>query len=453
MIQSQNPFTEKVEKSFKPMSDKEITRHIERAHHAQILWKEVSMKKRAQLMHNLAKVLRKNKEIYARVITSEMGKPINQSISEVEKCALNADFYADNAEKFLQADVYDTELKHARVEFEPLGVVFAVMPWNFPLWQVFRFASPALMAGNTAVLKHASNVPQSCLLIEKIFVEAGFPDGCFVSLLAESSQTETIIANPHIKAIALTGSEQAGSKVAEIAGRHLKKCVLELGGSDAFIILKDADLQKTAETAVKARVQNNGQTCVAAKRFIIDESVLPKILPLFVAEMKKLRMGDPMDPTSDITPLARKDLRDELHEQVKKSVKRGAQIAIGGVIPKGEGFFYEPTILVNVKKGMPAFEDELFGPVMSVISVKDENEAVRVANDHKYGLGGTVWTKNEKRGLRIARALECGFAGVNSVVRSDPRFPFGGVKKSGYGRELGSYGIKEFVNIKTILMK
>ena len=453
MIQSQNPYTEKVDKTFKPMSDKEIARHIERAAHAQILWKEVPMKKRTQLMHNLAKVLRRNKEKYAELITREMGKPLAQSISEVEKCALNADFYADGAEKFLQADVYDTELKHARVEFEPLGVVFAVMPWNFPFWQVFRFATPALMAGNTAVLKHASNVPQSCLEIEKVFKEAGFPDGCFVSLLADSSQTEKIIANPHIKAVTLTGSEQAGSKVGEIAGRHIKKAVLELGGSDAFIILKDADLKSVAEMAVKARVQNNGQTCVAAKRFIIEESIVSKIIPLLVNEMKKLHMGDPMHPETNISPLARKDLRDELHDQVKKSVKHGAEIVLGGTIPKREGFFYEPTILVNVKKGMPAFDDELFGPVMSIISVKDETEAIQVANDHKYGLGGTVWTKNEKKGLRIARALECGFAGVNSVVRSDPRFPFGGVKKSGYGRELGSYGIKEFVNIKTIIMK
>lgn len=453
MIQTQNPYTEKVEKTWKPMSDKVIASHLERAQKAFILWREVPMKKRSELMKKLAKVLRANKERYGELITREMGKPIAQSIVEIEKCALTCDYYAQNAETFLKADVYESEYKHACVEFEPMGVIFAVMPWNFPFWQVIRFAAPALMAGNTGVLKHASNVPLCTLAIEEAFKLAGFPDGVFVSLLADSSQTEKIIANPIVKAVTLTGSEYAGSKVAEIAGKHIKKCVLELGGADPFIILKDADIEAAADAAVRARMLNSGQSCIDAKRFIIEEKIADKIIPRLQAKMAALVMGDPMEQGTQVGPLARKDLRDELHEQVKQSVKRGAQVVTGGEIPKQMGFFYPPTVLIHVKKGMPASDAELFGPVMSVIVVKDDTEAIRVANDHIYGLGGAVWSKNEKRAMRVAHALEAGMVAINDVVKSDPRFPFGGVKKSGYGRELGSYGIKEFVNIKTIIAK
>jgi succinate-semialdehyde dehydrogenase/glutarate-semialdehyde dehydrogenase len=453
MIQTLNPYTEKVEKTFKPMSDKVIASHLERAQNAFVLWREVPMKTRAKLMKNLAKVLRKNKQKYGELITREMGKPIVQSIAEIEKCALTCDYYATNAEKFLTPDVYDSEFKHARVEFEPIGVIFAVMPWNFPFWQVIRFAAPALMAGNVGVLKHASNVPLCTLALEESFKEAGFPDGVFVSLLADSSQVEKIIANPIVKAVTLTGSEHAGSKVAEVAGRHIKKCVLELGGADPFIILKDADIEAAADAAVRARMLNTGQSCIDAKRFIIEEKIAGKILPRLKVKMAALVMGDPMHEGTQVGPLARVDLRDELHEQVKASVKRGAQVVLGGEIPKRIGAFYPATILVNVKKGMPAADAELFGPVMSVIVVKDEQEAIKVANDHIYGLGAAVWSKNEKRAWRVARALEAGMVAVNDVVKSDPRFPFGGTKKSGYGRELGSYGIKEFVNVKTIIAK
>jgi succinate-semialdehyde dehydrogenase/glutarate-semialdehyde dehydrogenase len=443
-IQSQNPYTEKVEKTFKVMSDKEVIRHIDRAQNAFILWREVPMKKRAQLMHNLAKILRKNKQAYGLLITREMGKPLGQSIAEIEKCALTCDYYADNAETFLKGEAYDSEFKHARIEYEPMGVIFAVMPWNFPFWQVLRFAAPTIMAGNTGILKHASNVPQCALAIQDAFKQAGFPDGVFVTLLVDSSQAEKIIANPHVKAVTLTGSEYAGSKVAEIAGRNIKKTVMELGGADPFIILKDADLEKAADAAVKSRMINTGQSCIDAKRFIIEQSVADKVIPMLVARMKKLVMGDPMDAGTEVAPLARKDLRDELHEQVKQSVKRGAYALFGGEIPKRAGYFYEP---------MPASDAELFGPVMSILIAKDESEAITIANDHIYGLGAAVWSKNEKRAFRVARALEAGMVAINDYSKSDPRFPFGGTKKSGYGRELSSHGIKEFVNVKTIVAK
>jgi succinate-semialdehyde dehydrogenase/glutarate-semialdehyde dehydrogenase len=453
MIQSQNPYSEKIEKTFKSISDKEIARKIDLANKAFISWKEVSMKKRAMLMKNLGKVLRKNKQKYGELITREMGKPISQSIAEIEKCALNCDYYAENAEAFICPEIYNSEYKHARVELEPMGVIFAVMPWNFPFWQVIRFAAPALMAGNVGVLKHASNVPQCALAIEEAIIEAGFPKDVFKTLLADSSQVEKIISNPLVKAVTITGSEYAGIKVAEAAGRNLKKLVLELGGADPFIILKDADLEKAAEAAVKSRMINTGQSCIDAKRFIIEAPVADKVIPMLIANMQKLVAGDPMISGTEVGPLARKDLRDELHEQVKQSIKKGSKAVLGGNIPGGKGFFYEPTILLNVKKGMPASDAELFGPVMSVIVVKDEAEAIRVANDHIYGLGSAVWSKNEKKALRVARALEAGMVAINDFSKSDPRFPFGGTKKSGYGRELGSYGIKEFMNVKTIICK
>lgn len=453
MIQSQNPYTEKVEKTFKSISDKEIAKKIDLANKAFISWKEVSMKKRAMLMKNLGKVLRKNKQKYGELITREMGKPLSQSIAEIEKCALNCDYYAENAEAFICPEIYNSEYKHARVELEPMGVIFAVMPWNFPFWQVVRFAAPALMAGNVGVLKHASNVPQCALAIEEAIIEAGFPKDVFKTLLADSSQVEKIISNPLVKAVTITGSEYAGIKVAEAAGRNLKKLVLELGGADPFIILKDADLEKAAEAAVKSRMINTGQSCIDAKRFIIEAPVADKVIPLLIANMQKLVAGDPMISGTEVGPLARKDLRDELHEQVKQSIKKGAKAVLGGSIPEGKGFFYEPTILLNVKKGMPASDAELFGPVMSVIIAKDEADAIRIANDHIYGLGSAVWSKNEKKALRVARALEAGMVAINDISKSDPRFPFGGTKKSGYGRELGSYGIKEFMNVKTIIAK
>lgn len=452
-IQTQNPYTEKIEKSYKAQSDKEVARKIDAAHNAFVLWREVPMKTRARLMKKLAHVLRKNKHAYAVLITKEMGKPLLQSIAEIEKCALNCDYYAENAEAFLSPEIYTSEFKHARVELEPMGVIFAVMPWNFPFWQVFRFAAPALMAGNTAILKHASNVPQCALAIAESFKEAGFPEHTFTTLLVDSGQVEKIIAHTHVKAVTLTGSEYAGIKVAEVAGRNLKKVVLELGGADPFIILKDADLAKAAEAAVISRMINTGQSCIDAKRFIIEKPIADKVIPLLVAGMKKLVAGDPMDHATQVGPLARKDLRDELHEQVKQSIKRGARAVLGGEIPKRQGFFYEPTVLVNVKKGMPASDAELFGPVMSIIVVENETEAIRVANDHIYGLGAAVWSKNEKRAWRVARSLEAGMVTINDFSKSDPRFPFGGTKKSGYGRELGSYGIREFVNVKSIVAK
>ncbi len=452
-IQTQNPYTEKIEKTYKPMGDLAIEKRIKDAHNAHLKWEKLSIKQRGGYLKKVAKLLLKNKRQYASVIAGEMGKPLTQSISEVEKCALNCEFFADNTEKFLKEEIHDTEYKHARVEFEPLGIVFAVMPWNFPFWQVFRFAAPALMGGNAIVLKHASNVPACTLLIEEIFVKAGLPKNLFVSLLAESKQVERIIKNKYIRAITLTGSEAAGSAVAAIAGKEIKKAVLELGGSDPFVILRDVDLEKAVSAAVQSRIPNAGQVCVSGKRFIIEKSIAEKAIKLIKEKTEKIMLGDPMDPNTEMGPLAKADIRDEVAKQVSDSIKKGAKCVSGGKIPNRQGYFYEPTVLINVKKGMPAYDEEIFGPVMSVIVAEDDNDAIRIANDHAYGLGAAVWCKNEKRAFKVARAIEAGIVAINGIARSDPRFPFGGTKKSGFGRELGAYGIREFVNIKTILAK
>lgn len=450
-IQTQNPYTEKIEKVFKPISDSLVVKKIDLANKAQLKWKNISIKQRGVILKKVAKNLLQNKEKYARVITREMGKPITQSISEIEKCALNCEFYANNTEKFVKEEIHDTEFKHSRVEFEPIGILFGVMPWNFPFWQVFRFSAPALMAGNAVVLKHASNVPESALLIEKIFVESGLPSGLFTTLLIESSQVEAVIRNPHVKAVTLTGSEGAGSKVASIAGSEIKKTVLELGGSDPFIILKNVDLEKAVEAGVKSRMPNAGQVCVSGKRFIVHESLLQKTIKLLEEKVPKIIVGDPMDSKTELGPLAKLDILEEVERQVDLSVKRGAKAVVGGKKILGKGYFYLPTVLVNVKKGTPAYDDEIFGPVISVIVAKSDEDAIRIANDHQYGLGAAVWCKDEKRAFKVARAVEAGIVAINGIARSDPRFPFGGTKRSGFGRELGAYGIREFMNIKTIL--
>ncbi len=452
-IQTLNPYTEKIEKTYKIISSKTINLKIKKSHIAQTFWKNKSIKYRASLMIKLSKLLLKNKNIYAKVITKEMGKPILQSVSEIEKCALNCEFYAKNASKFLKEEIHDTEFKHARIEFEPLGVVLAVMPWNFPFWQVFRCSAPILMAGNSILLKHASNVPACALLIEKIFIDAGFPKELFQTLLVESKDVEKIIRNNYVKAVTLTGSEGAGSRVASVAGSEIKKVVLELGGSDPFIILDDVSLVDAVDAAIKSRMPNGGQVCVSGKRFILHKKIAKKAIEIIEQKTKKMILGDPMDIKTEMGPLAKKDIRDEVNEQVINSIKKGAKCLVGGKIPPRKGFFYEPTVLVGVKKGMPAFDHEIFGPVMSVIVVKDDEEAIRVSNDHAYGLGAAVWCKNEKRAFKVARAIEAGIVAINGIARSDPRFPFGGTKKSGFGRELGVYGVREFVNIKTIIAK
>jgi succinate-semialdehyde dehydrogenase/glutarate-semialdehyde dehydrogenase len=404
-------------------------------------------------LKRVARELRNNKFEYAGFITLEMGKPIRDAEAEIEKCALGCDYYAENAEKFLQEELKSTEASTSKVCYEPLGVILAVMPWNFPFWQVFRFAAPTLMAGNVGILKHASNVPQCSLAIETVFTRAGLPEGVFQSLLVGSSAVESLIAHPVIQAVTLTGSSAAGQKVASAAGHHLKKSVLELGGSDPFIVLEDADLEKAAQGAVQGRFVNGGQSCIAAKRFIVLESVADAFEALVEEKIEKIIQGDPMDTKTQMGPMARRDLREELHRQVEASISQGAVLRAGGKIPEGSGAFYPPTLLTNVRKGMPVYDEETFGPVLPVIRVTSLQEAIEVANDTPYGLGATLWTENTTRAEQLTAQIQAGSVFINSIVKSDPRLPFGGIKQSGYGRELSEWGIREFVNIKTVLIQ
>jgi len=450
-----NPYNGKKIKSYKEMDSKSIREAIDLAHDLHLVWKENHIAYRGNLMLKVGKILLENKEKYAKTMTTEMGKPLSEAISEVEKCAWVCRYYAESARGFLKRKTIRTEAHKSFVSYEPLGVVLAVMPWNYPFWQVFRFAVPTLMAGNAGLLKHASNVPGSALAIQEIFEEAGLPAGLFKTLLVSSKAIKNIIKNPKVQAVTLTGSGSAGSAVASTAGKHIKKSVLELGGSDAYVILEDADLDEAAKACVTSRMINSGQSCIGAKRFIVVEEIYDTFLKKFKALMKAKKMGDPMKNTTDIGPMARFDLRDELHEQVQKSIQKGAKAIMGGKIPGNrKGAFYPATILVNVKKGMPAYDDELFGPVASIIKVKDQDEAIAVANDNKFGLGAAVFTRDIKNGEYIAtRKLEAGACFVNTYVRSDPRLPFGGIKESGYGRELSKDGILEFVNTKTVYIK
>jgi len=449
-IQSINPATGEILESFKETSGQELDRVLTGAHAAFLQWREVPFARRAQRMREAAQILRTRRAEYARTMTLEMGKPIVQGEAEVDKCAWVCEYYADHAEAFLAEQPRETEASRSYVRFDPLGPVLAVMPWNFPFWQVFRFAAPALMAGNAGVLKHASNVPRCALAIEEVFREAGFPRGLLSTVLVGSSAVAALIANPRIVAVTLTGSDRAGSKVAEQAGRELKKTVLELGGSDPFIVLADADLAAAARTAAEARLINSGQSCIAAKRFIVVEPVADQFLDRFLDELRSRRMGDPLVRGTQVGPQARIDLRDSLHEQVAESVKRGAKLLLGGEVPAGKGAFYPPTLLAAVDKGMPAFDEETFGPVAAVIRAKDEADAVRLANDSAFGLGASLWTQDRARAERMAAQIEAGSVFVNGVVKSDPRLPFGGIKRSGYGRELSEYGIREFVNVKSV---
>lgn len=454
MLTSVNPATNEVVNTYPEMSAAQIKSIIGEVNDEFNRWKETSFETRSQLMYNAAKTLRKNVKQYSELMTIEMGKPIAQARAEVEKCAWVCEYYAENAKKFLSDEIIKTEATKSFVTYQPIGIVLAVMPWNFPFWQVFRFAAPNLMAGNTGILKHASNVSGCALAIENVFKEAGFPDNAFRSILVSSKNVNEVISNAHIKAVTLTGSVPAGKAVAALAGSLIKKTVLELGGSDPYVICEDADLELAAKSCVNSRLINAGQSCIAAKRFIVVEKVCDQFEKLFVEFMSSKKMGDPFVETNDLGPQASKILRDELHQQVVRSVEAGAKILLGGYIPEQKGAYYPPTILGNVKSGMPAFDEEMFGPVAAIIKAKDEDEAIELANKSIFGLGATVFTRDFAKGELIAKSkLNAGCCFVNDFVKSDPRLPFGGIKESGYGRELSPFGIKEFVNIKTVYVK
>ncbi|RKY94081.1 MAG: NAD-dependent succinate-semialdehyde dehydrogenase [Ignavibacteriae bacterium] len=454
MLKSINPANGKLIRSYPEMTIDKVDKVLHLVSDTFNEWKETTFNERMKLMLNAANVLREQSEELSKLMTEEMGKPIAQSRAEIEKCAWVCEYYAENAEKFLSDELIETDASKSFVTYQPLGVVLAVMPWNFPFWQVFRFAAPGLMAGNAGLLKHSSNVSGCALAIEDIFKKAGFPDNLFRTILLPSSQMNEVIKNRIIKAVTLTGSVPAGKAVAAAAGSVLKKTVLELGGSDPYIILEDADLQLAADSCTTARLLNGGQSCIAAKRFIVVEKIYGEFERLFVKNMKIKKMGDPFDETNDVGPQASKALRDELHQQVLQSIKKGAKVLLGGDIPTGEGAYYPPTVLSNVNKGMPAFEEELFGPVAAIIKVKDEEEAIKVANDSVFGLGAAVFTKDEKRGEKLVKEkIIAGSCFVNAFVKSDPRLPFGGVSESGFGRELSYLGIREFMNIKTVYIK
>jgi succinate-semialdehyde dehydrogenase/glutarate-semialdehyde dehydrogenase len=446
-IESRNPYKDKMIKTFEEETDHQIMEKIELAENTYQQWKTTNFTHRKELMLKTAVLLRDRKLQYAELMTQEMGKAKREAISEIEKCALACDYYAENAEKFLSDQDLKVPEGEAYIMHDPIGIILAVMPWNFPFWQVFRFAAPNLMAGNVGLLKHASNVPQCALAIAEVFEDAGFPKGCFQTLLASSSKVNMILDDARVKGATLTGSEGAGSKVAERAGKNLKKTVLELGGSDPFIVLKDADIKKAAKTGAKARMINNGQSCIAAKRFILEESIADEFLETFKSEFEKIKIGDPSDDAFDYGSMAREDLAQELEAQVQKSVEGGAKILIGG---KRDQAFFEPTILTEVKAGMPAYEEELFGPVAVVLIAKNESHAIELANDSRFGLGGSLWSQDIKKAKKLVRKVESGAVYINRLMASHPAVPFGGIKMSGYGRELSELGIKEFVNQKTI---
>ncbi len=447
MIATVNPTTGETVRTFAEHSDAEVDARLDRAASAFRAWRRSAPAERARLLARAADVLDADKARLGALMVLEMGKTRRAAVAEVEKCALACRYYAEHA----AAHLADEEVAHGVVKYLPLGPVLAVMPWNFPFWQVFRFAAPALAAGNVGLLKHSSNVPQCALAIEDVLARAGFPPGTFQTLLVSARRTEAVIADPRVVAVTLTGSEGAGAKVGEAAGRHLKKTVLELGGSDPFVVLPSADLAAAARTAVAARIINNGQSCIAAKRFIVHAAVYEPFRDAFVAGLAKLRVGDPMADDTDVGPIATADGLETLAEQVDRSVAAGARVVHGGKRLPGPGFWYAPTLLADIPRAAPAFSEEVFGPVALFHRAKDLDEAIALANDSPYGLGSSVWTNDEAERRRLVEDIEAGCTFVNAMVVSDPRLPFGGVKRSGYGRELGSFGIREFVNIKTVV--
>ncbi|HEV7905754.1 MAG TPA: NAD-dependent succinate-semialdehyde dehydrogenase [Pyrinomonadaceae bacterium] len=452
-IASVNPATGEKLREFAPLGEAELEEKLERAERAFQAHRRTSFAERAERMQRAADILETEKDRLARLMTEEMGKPIRGAREEAAKCALVCRYYAEHAERFLADEVVETSASRSFVHYEPLGAVLAVMPWNFPFWQVFRFAAPALMAGNTGLLKHASNVPQCALAIEEIFLRAGFAEGVFQTLLLNSDKVARVIDDPRVRAATLTGSEHAGSEVASRAGREIKKTVLELGGSDPFIVMPGADFESAVSTAVKARTINNGQSCIAAKRFIVHAEIYEEFARRFVAAMKALKVGDPLDETTDIGPLATESIVAELEEQVRKSVELGARVLTGGARLPRAGNYYAPTVLAEIPKNSPAYTEEFFGPVALLFRADSIDEAIRLANDTTFGLGASAWTRDAGERERFIGEIEAGAVFINSMVASDPRMPFGGVKRSGYGRELGAHGIREFVNIKTVWIK
>jgi succinate-semialdehyde dehydrogenase / glutarate-semialdehyde dehydrogenase len=452
-FESCNPATGTPMRAYPFMSDREMDAALEESAAASVHWKLTPISERAVLMRQAAAVLRARNEEFAGIITLEMGKLIKEARAEVEKCALVCDFYAAETARFLADEMIGSDATRSFVAYQPLGTVLAIMPWNYPFWQAFRFAAPGLMAGNCGLLKHAPNVPQCAQAIEAVFTEAGFPRGVFRNLFIDTDQAARVIDDARVHAVTLTGSELAGRKVAARAGAALKKVVLELGGSDPFIVLEDADLDLAVGNAVASRYLNAGQSCIAAKRFIVVDAIADRFLEQFRVAAEALRPGDPMLPGTTLAPMARDDLREGLHRQVVDSLGQGARAVTGCQPLPGQGWFYAASILDNVKPGVRAYSEELFGPVAIVIRVADEQEAVRVANGTRFGLGGSVWTRDSARGERLALQLECGMSFVNGMVKSDPRLPFGGVKASGYGRECSQHGIREFTNIKTVWVR
>ncbi len=449
-ILSINPATEEQLAAFEEFTPEQIEQAIAGAYEAFRAWAASPFERRSEVLSQAARYLRRNRERFARLMTLEMGKPIVESEAEVDKCAWVCDYYAENAQRFLSPEVVQTNARESYVAYEPLGVVLGIMPWNFPFWQVFRFAVPTLAAGNTVLLKHASNVPQCSLAVEEVFRESGLPEGAFRSLLVSGRDVAAIIRDRRVRAVSLTGSSATGAEVAALSGQAIKKTVLELGGSDPFIVLADADLPAAAEMAARARFINSGQSCIAAKRFIVVREVADEFERLFVNEAARYKVGDPLDRDTRIGPLARADLRDALEAQVRRTVEQGAQVALGGERIGSRGYFYAPTVLTGVSPDMVAACEETFGPVAAVIRVSDTDEAIRVANDTPYGLGANLWTGNIEQARQLARRIEAGAVFINGMVASDPRLPFGGVKMSGYGRELSVFGIREFVNIQTV---
>jgi succinate-semialdehyde dehydrogenase/glutarate-semialdehyde dehydrogenase len=447
MLKSINPYNGETLEKFKEHSKADISKKIKKADKTFKDWKYIPFKRKSELMHKLAEELRKNKKDYATSITKEMGKPISQAIAEVEKCAWVCEYYADNAEEQLKKEVIKTDAHESYVKYEPLGVILAVMPWNYPFWQVFRFIAPALMAGNVAVLKHASNVMRCAENIEKAVSNAGFPEGCFQNLIIGSKKVEVALRDKRVKAVTLTGSKPAGSSVASIAGEEIKKSVLELGGSNALVVFEDANIEEAVKTCVQARFQNTGQSCIAGKRLLIQESIYNEFVEAFITEVRELKSGDPMDEDTFIGVMARKDLAKDLEDQLAKSIEEGAKVVLGGKRSKA---YFEPTIVINVSKKMTVFKEETFGPLMAVTRFKTDMEAIDLVNKSNLGLGVSIFTEDYERAKALIPQFEDGAVFVNELVKSDPRLPFGGTKDSGYGRELSSHGIKEFLNRKTV---